>query len=344
MRVVYKTAVENLTFGVHVGECFGLLGPNGAGKTTSVKFLLGEHPLTSGSYNFPYAGEQIQRGLCGTKFQDTLYHAARLGVCQQTDTLWPLLTAKEHMDFYLRMRLTSRYSSGDWVSYLNAVLKRVQLEDAEEKRVEAYSGGMKRKLSVCIAMYAGARTVFLDEPSTGMDPYARRALWKSISEALRRDRCVILTTHSMEEADAVCGRIGIMTEGTLRCVGSGQHLKDKYGSGYTIDVYTAEEDTKTVSLVGVTSPGVIVPIPIAAGKYGDLDREVCTMFSPNCVLQDVTGSHRRYVVPAITSMARAFKALGEFAAQHQLEHYAINQVTSLEDICITFAQQHAHVQ
>ena len=93
-------------------------------------------------------------------------------------------------------------------------------------------------------MYTGARTVFLDEPSTGMDPYARRALWKSIGEALRNDRCVLLTTHSMEEADAVCSRVGIVTGGVMRCIGSGQHLKSRFGSGYTITVELLQADPK----------------------------------------------------------------------------------------------------
>ena len=225
-----KVAVNDLTFGIQSGECFGLLGPNGAGKTTTVKMMMRELAPSHGSVLFPYAPEatDVDAGPLGS--MDSSYRQARLGVCQQGDTLWESFSAEEHMRLYLRIRLGGLYNAAEMKTYIDNAIRKVALEEAGKKAAESYSGGMKRKLSVCIAMYTGARTVFLDEPSTGMDPYARRALWKSIGEALRNDRCVLLTTHSMEEADAVCSRIGIVTGGVMQCIGSGQHLKSRFGS------------------------------------------------------------------------------------------------------------------
>ena len=232
LRGAYKTAVavRDMTFGVRSGECFGLLGPNGAGKTTTVKLLLHAMQPTNGYVEYPYVGYMDPKKL------DSIYEISRLGVCQQGDSLWETLTAQEHMEIFLRIRVAQKYDHSQWKSYIHNAVRKVYLDD-DTKQTAQYSGGMKRKLAVCIAMYTGARVVFLDEPSTGMDPYARRAMWTSINDALEQDRCVLLTTHSMEEADAVCSRIAIVTDGDLKCIGSGQHLKSRFGTGFCIQLF-----------------------------------------------------------------------------------------------------------
>ena len=206
---------------------------------------------------------------------------------------------------------------------------------------------MKRKLAVCVAMYTGAKTMFLDEPSTGMDPYARRALWRSIHEALLADRCVLLTTHSMEEADAVCARIAIMTNGQLRCIGNSQHLKNRFGSGYTITVQllpsesqaqgTAEgEGRSPASLLTVLRRAN--PLDDAEVKHGaEVDRRMQELFGPSCSLKEVLGLQRRYTVDALPKLSAAFASLRSVKEPLRLHSYTVSQLTSLEQIFIGFA-------
>merc|ERR1711865_1267268 len=115
----------------------------------------------------------------------------------------------------------------------------MSLNDAADREAGSYSGGNKRKLSVAIALIGSPRIIFLDEPSTGMDPEARRFMWRVISSTME-GRSVILTTHSMEEVEALSHNIGIMVDGRLRCLGNKQHLKEKYGKGYSMELSTAD--------------------------------------------------------------------------------------------------------
>ena len=115
------------------------------------------------------------------------------------------------------------------------MLKKMSLENYSDKLAGDYSGGNKRKLSVAIALLADPKIVYLDEPSTGMDPASRRFMWSIIAESMQ-SRAVVLTTHSMEEADALCTRIGIMVNGRLECLGSSQHLKTKFGKGCIVQM------------------------------------------------------------------------------------------------------------
>merc|ERR1712223_965144 len=124
---------------------------------------------------------------------------------------------------------------------VNLLLKVLSLTKYKNRKAGTYSGGNKRKLSVAIAMIGNPPVVFLDEPSTGMDPMARRHMWEFIRETMS-GRCVLLTTHSMEECEALCHRLAIMVKGQLRCLGTPQHLKSKFGNGYQLDLTLAERD------------------------------------------------------------------------------------------------------
>merc|ERR1711902_338269 len=142
------------------------------------------------------------------------------------------LTAREHLNFYGRIK--GLYGD-ELKSQIDKLLTALSLTKYENRRAGTYSGGNKRKLSVAVAMIGNPPIVFLDEPSTGMDPMARRSMWQFIRETMN-GRCVILTTHSMEECEALCHRLCIMTAGQLRCLGTPQHLKSKYGKGYQLDL------------------------------------------------------------------------------------------------------------
>ena len=225
LRKVYKNgkvAVENLSCLIQHGECFGLLGPNGAGKTTTISMLTGLYSPTSGSAR-----------VCGFDLKsqiDAIYKV--MGVCPQFDILWPLLTVTETLAFYCRMKDIPQ-------SAVNAVANEgafaVDLGHARDRLVGRLSGGMKRRVSLAISLIGNPWVIYLDEPTTGLDPQTKRAMW-SLVDMAKAGRSIILTTHAMEEADALCGRIGIMAYGRLRCIGTSLHLKHKFGEGYKLEV------------------------------------------------------------------------------------------------------------
>jgi len=160
-----------------------------------------------------------------------------MGVCPQHDILWADQTGREHLLFYGRLKGLSGNALATAVS---DSLRLVNLSALANMQTRAYSGGMRRRLSVAIALIGNPRVVSLDEPTTGLDPHSRREVWDAILKC-KRDRAVILTTHSMEEADALCDRIGILSHGRLKCIGYGPDLKLRYGAGYRLMVTTKEE-------------------------------------------------------------------------------------------------------
>jgi len=306
---------------------------------------------TLGTVLFPYAPEasDVEGGPLGSL--DSAFRLTRLGACQQGDTLIEQFTAQEHMELYLKIRLGHRYSPSQWSTYIQNSIRKVGLEEAGKKHAGRFSGGMKRKLAVAVAMYTGAVTVFLDEPSTGMDPYARRALWRSIHEALRHDRCVLLTTHSMEEADAVCARIGIVTGGVLQCIGNAQRLKNRFGSGYSVTVTlhprnangdvvvtsAAKDDDEAAMLqLAIESAQAVQQTESAAREVDNAMREVFGK-DDACELKEVLGLQRRYAVTRLSALSYAFRSLEDRKVSLGIASYSVQQLTSLEQIFINFA-------
>eukprot|EP00948_MAST-09A_sp_MAST-9A-sp1_P001689 g1689.t1 len=227
----YHAAVKDLTFGIRLGECFGFLGVNGAGKSTTLKILSGDLIPTGGT----------ARLLGWDILEDQMKVRRLLGYCPQTNCILDLLTVREHLELFARIKGTSLQNLDRVV---RSKMEAMDLVEFEHKKAGSLSGGNKRKLCVAIALIGGPRLIFLDEPSAGMDPAAKRFMWNLISRITRvADTTVILTTHSMEEASALCSRIGIMVDGRLRCLGSEQHLKDRHGRGYQLQFKLADADT-----------------------------------------------------------------------------------------------------
>lgn len=157
-----------------------------------------------------------------------------LGLCQQVDSLWDSVSGREHLLFYGRIKGVPEAELNDKV---NSLLFRLGLEPADaDKPSSTYSGGMKRKLSVGISLIGQSPLLFMDEPSAAVDAGAKRHLWKVIKRRAP-SQTVVLTTHSMEEAEALCDRIAIQVKGQLRCLGTPSHIKAKYGSGYQLEIY-----------------------------------------------------------------------------------------------------------
>lgn len=219
-------AVHGTWLGVQEGECFCLLGPNGAGKTTTINCLTGVIPVTSGDALMYGESVRTTGGLNSIR--------SFMGVCPQFDILWDKLTGREHLQLFADIKgIPWKFRS----MQIESLLEQVKLAEAGNLVAEAYSGGMRRRLSVAVALLGNPKVIFLDEPTTGMDPISRRHVWDLIDRA-KKDRVIVLTTHSMEEADMLGDRIGIMARGRLRCLGNGLRLKALFGSGYRMSVRT----------------------------------------------------------------------------------------------------------
>jgi len=227
-------ALRNFSATIHEGEIFCILGHNGAGKTTTVGMLTGLFEPTLGDatiygHSIVSSMDQIRR---------------IMGVCPQHDILWNELTAKEHLEIFADLKGIARSVREE---VIKEKLESVGLYNVRNKKAGSFSGGMKRRLSVAISCIGDPKIIFMDEPTTGMDPVSRRHVWNLIQE-LKQNRVIILTTHSMEEADVLGDRIAIMSHGEIKCLGTPLHLKNKYGDGYRINATArpdAVEDAKS---------------------------------------------------------------------------------------------------
>ncbi|KAF9150209.1 hypothetical protein BG015_007989 [Linnemannia schmuckeri] len=217
-----EAALKGMSFGVETNTVLGLLGPNGAGKSTLIHLLTGLYEPTRGSASV--AGANIRTEM-------SLVHA-RMGVCPQHDILWNDLTVADHLLFYSRLRGVPPSMEQQSVDFAIASVSLTRLRD---RQVKGLSGGEKRRVSIAIALLGDNRVVFLDEPSTGLDAEVRRVIWDIVNR-VKVNRTVILTTHSMEEADILSDKIAIMTNGLLRCIGTSLHLKELYGSGFRLNI------------------------------------------------------------------------------------------------------------
>lgn len=298
-------AVDRICVTVQKGECFGLLGLNGAGKTSTFNMLTGKTAIN--------AGEAFFGGLNVVK--DRTAVRKHIGFCPQFDALNLLLTAREQLTLYARLRGLPEEEIPDVIELLIA---RLNLTNYANRISLTYSGGNKRKLSTAIALIGNPSVVLFDEPTTGMDPKARRFLWNKISEIVKDGRSVILTSHSMEECEVLCGRIGIMVNGRFRCLGSVQHLKNKYGSGYTL----------TIKLAG-TSP-----------KTTELDKSIKNRF-PNVLLKERHYNQLRFSFPPSQTkigLSEIFEFLIQNQSAFQIADYSLSQ-TTLDEVFVSFAHQ-----
>ncbi|GLI66002.1 hypothetical protein VaNZ11_009613 [Volvox africanus] len=273
-------AIKGSWFSIEQGQLFCLLGPNGAGKTTTINCLTGAIP--------PTGGEALV-------YEEPISHPggldrirAQMGVCPQFDILWNELNGSEHLSIYGHVKGLPRRKVASDVATL---LEKVKLTYAADQRAGAYSGGMKRRLSVAIALLGDPRIVYLDEPTTGMDPISRRYVWDIIQES-KAGRAIILTTHSMEEADILGDRIAIMARGKLRCVGTSLRLKQRFGSGYTLSVSVVSVAKAASSGRAGRAPGHqgLATPPAAAAAAGVT--EVAEPTTPAAVEQRVAGVKR----------------------------------------------------
>ncbi|OWF36066.1 ATP-binding cassette sub-family A member 5 [Mizuhopecten yessoensis] len=307
-----KVVVRNTTYAVNTGEILGLLGPNGAGKSTTLNMMIAELAPTKG---------QVVIG--GYDIHSCMSEAFEgLGFCPQHDALWDVITLKEHIECYANIRGVPKEKIPVLTDYF---VKNMKLDEHKNKQSKKLSGGTKRKLSYILSILGRPKIVLLDEPSTGMDPQSKRFLWDTISSCFEgSERGAILTTHYMEEADALCNRVAIMVNGKLQCLGETQHLKNKYGSGYMLEM----------------------KLRLSGGGGADLDtrmealeEEMKNLF-PEARCQEKFAERVHYTIPrnSVQSLATAFTALEQAKAKYSLEEYSFSQST-LEQVFLQFAKQ-----
>ncbi len=218
------TAVEDLTLTVSEAEVFGLLGPNGSGKTTTINCLTGLLKPTRG--RIEVGGFDVQAK--GEEAREVM------GVSPQETAVYPYLTGKENVRLFGELYSVPKASLGARVDY---AMEKVGLMEDADRRVAKYSGGMKRRVSIAMALVTDPWIVLLDEPTVGMDPVSRRAVWDFVLELRDKGKTIVLTTHYMEEAEELCDRVGIIDHGKLIALGTPKDLKAEYGARDLEDVF-----------------------------------------------------------------------------------------------------------
>jgi ABC-2 type transport system ATP-binding protein len=208
------TAVDSVNLQMPKGELFGLLGPNGAGKTTTINILCGLTKPTNGAAKV--GGYDVQKQTEKVK--------ELIGVCPQETAIYPYLTGAENVDLFGNLHAMNK----DTLKTRRAMLlERMGLAGDAKRKAEKYSGGMKRRLSLILALIHDPQIAFLDEPTVAMDPQSRHAVWDFIKELKKEDKTIVLTTHYMEEAEELCDRVGIIDHGKLIALGKPQELISK---------------------------------------------------------------------------------------------------------------------
>ncbi|KAK3739416.1 hypothetical protein RRG08_051285 [Elysia crispata] len=296
-----KVAVNNITFGVPDGECFGLLGVNGAGKTTTFRMLTGDSRPAGGTAFLK--GERLS-------FSDKKF-GHDIGYCPQEGGLDEYLTGEETLYFHARMK---GFRAAQIKLMARELLDKLGLEKFSNVIVHKYSGGTKRKLALAVALLGDPPILYLDEPTTGMDAVTRRLAWKCITQANRNGQSVVLTSHSMGECDALCSRIAIMVNGQIKCIGSPQHLKNKFGDGHTLVIHAAPNKTD-------------IMINAVLSRF------------PGTKLKHVHLSRAELLIPYQTAQVADIISFIQAAEDAEdIDHYSLSQ-TSLDSVFISFAQE-----
>ena len=214
-------AVRGIDFEVRAGEVFGLLGPNGAGKTTTVEILEGLRPRTGGRVRVLGRDPESQK----SELKD------RIGVCLQSTRLPDKIEVREAVELFAAFY--TRTTDGE------QLLKRLQLWEKRTAYYSTLSGGQKQRLALALALINDPQLLFLDEPSTGLDPQARLEIRDLIQELRAEQRTIVLTTHYIEEAEKLCDRVAIIDEGRIIAIGSPNEIRERAGGVSTIEIECA---------------------------------------------------------------------------------------------------------
>ncbi|XP_013358686.1 PREDICTED: ATP-binding cassette sub-family A member 5 [Chinchilla lanigera] len=307
-RKVKKVAAKYISFCVKKGEILGLLGPNGAGKSTVINILVGDVESTSG---------QVFLGGYMSDAAEEDDSVKCMGYCPQINPLWPDITLQEHFEIYGAVK---GMRASDTKEVMSRIINALELKEHLQKTIKKLPAGVKRKLCFALSMLGNPQITLLDEPSTGMDPKAKRHLWRAIRTAFKnKKRAAILTTHYMEEAEAICDRVAIMVAGQLRCIGTVQHLKSKFGRGYFLEIKLKDW--------------------VENLEIDRLQREIEYIF-PNASRQESFSSILAYKIPKedVQSLSQAFSKLEEAKHTFAVEEYSFSQAT-LEQVFVELTKE-----
>ncbi|XP_040176029.1 ATP-binding cassette sub-family A member 3-like [Anopheles arabiensis] len=300
-------AVNNLSIGINHSECFGLLGINGAGKTTTFKMMTGDEEISSGN-----------AWVKGISLREDMNRAHRqIGYCPQFDALLEDLTGRETLRIFALLRGVRKQEVKN-VSYILA--EELNFTKHLDKRTKAYSGGNKRKLSTALALLGNPSVVYLDEPTTGMDPGAKRQFWDVICKVRSTGKSIVLTSHSMEECEALCTRLAIMVNGEFKCLGSTQHLKNKFSKGFllTVKVARGSTDAQQKRVAGVKD-------------------FVMSRFSGAVLKEEYEDSLTFHIPVTDLKWSQMFGLMESSKQELEIEDYALGQ-TSLEQVFLFFTK------
>ena len=301
-------AVNHLSFTVKRGECFGLLGLNGAGKTTTFKMIGGEVMPTSGSIV-----------LDGYSFQnDPHQYYRRLGYCPQENTHTKRITVNDNLLYYARINGVPGHLLSRTVRKL---IEECDLQDHRDKFADNLSGGNMRKLSTAIALIGRKDLIMLDEMSTGVDPVARRKLWKTIDFYKQELKCsFVLTSHSMDEVEHLCSTISIMAAGRMQCIGTFNYLRDRYSRGFTILIKLKEIRNNETYLE-------------------QLKQRMANDFGGQATMKEYYMNTVVYIIMSkVFKWPHLFRAMEQIKADLELEDFLVSD-TNLEQIFLSFAEQ-----
>jgi ABC-2 type transport system ATP-binding protein len=260
-------AVRGLDLAIEQGECFGLLGPNGAGKTTTIEIIEGLLDATS--------GEVEVLGFRWGEHDDEIRQ--RIGISLQETRLSEKLTVRETLTLF-----RSFYRNG---IEPEEVMARVSLEEKAKSWVRNLSGGQKQRLAVACALVGDPELLFLDEPTTGLDPQSRRQLWEIIREFRQRGRTVLLTTHYMDEAERLCDRIAIVDQGRIIALGTPAELIASLGGEHVIE-FTVEPKRAAAdgSVTSAITPETFADLPAVIATHGEGGRICLSVTEPHVAL------------------------------------------------------------
>ncbi|XP_042305626.1 ABC-type organic anion transporter ABCA8-like isoform X2 [Sceloporus undulatus] len=292
-----KVATRTVSFCVKKGEVLGLLGPNGAGKSTTISVITGD--------TNPTAGQVLIKGASAATMEENT--GGFLGYCPQENALWSNLTVKEHLEIYASIKGIRKDAAA---AAIDRIAQALELQEHFKKTIKTLPAGLVRKLCFALSMLGSPTVILFDEPTTGMDPKGKRQVWKAIHSVLKdQDQGAILTTHHMEEAEAVCDRVAIMVSGQLRCLGSIQYLKSKFGKNYLLQI----------KVRGVEE-----------GEF--LNTQILQIF-PHAARQERISTLLVYKVPMEDALplSKAFSMLEEAKQSFNLEEYSFSLNTLEQD-------------
>lgn len=296
-------AVNQLYLEVPKRECFGMLGINGAGKTSTFKMMIGDERISAGDV---FLGGHSVKSNKAEKL---------MGYCPQFGGILPQLTGFETLKIFSLIRGIERSEIADVV---DAFAENLGFKEHLMKPIAALSGGNKRKVSTALSLLGDPEVIFLDEPTTGIDPQARRLVWDAVNKARNSGQTVVLTSHSMDECESLCTRIGIMVNGQFKCLGSVQHLKNKYSQGFVLTMKMSRDEDELKNQIEARVKAEFGESTVLKEKY-----------------MDILTFH---ITQANMKWSTMFEVMARMKEEMDIAEYSLNQM-SLEQVFMMFASK-----